>query len=53
MEKALAGRHFAGDDNIIAAIKGFLESQARVFLHWDKTALALLEQMFSPREGLC
>ena len=31
MKKALAGRHFASDDDVIAAVEGFLESQTKEF----------------------
>ena len=31
MKKALAGCHFASDDDVIAAVEEFLESQAKEF----------------------
>ena len=33
MEKALAGSHFASDDDIIAAVKQFVESQTKDFFY--------------------
>ena len=53
MKKVLTDRHFASDDDIVAAVKEFLKSRTRVFLHWIKSASAPLEQVFSPGRGLC
>ena len=39
MKKALAGRHFASDDDVIAAVEEFLESQTKEFFYTGIKAL--------------
>ena len=38
-EKALAGRHFASDDDVMAAVKEFLESKTKKFFYSKTKAL--------------
>ena len=39
MKKALAGRHFASNDDVIAAVEEFLESQTKEFFYTGIKAL--------------
>ena len=49
MKKALAGRHFASDDDVIAAVEGFLESQTKEFFF---TGIKALQRRWSKCSAL-
>ena len=49
MKKVLAGRHFANDDDVIAAVERFLESQTKGFFF---TGIKALQRRWSKCSGL-